>query len=350
MVAVVCVVRLRTGLAFLVLCAGLASSCAPSRHLAVSPTARPSSTQTGAKPLSSPTSAVALTCRLPVIVPSVPGVPPGGWINFPEGTFERDPASLPGRLQAHVPSYDQALHRWLPVEYEYVAPDGLSYILTGDPVIKPPEDPAAFYLVDVKTGDRHEVLSAGPTAAPGSWQVIDSSSEGVYLWSAGISPVPGLWLLNPSTRIVRLIDGNRFWNFIGAGSAWAASNDPSVSATAGSGSLELLYRLDLQTGREETWFQADAHINLLAADPDGGALIALVRPDGSEQLGLVSAPGTFQRLDVPLDFPVVDAAYVRHPGVWLALRGGGLALYTRPSGVQWLTRSDNIFNVAGGCW
>jgi hypothetical protein len=114
--------------------------------------------------------------------------------------------------------------------------------------------------------------------------------------------------------------------------------------------LEYLYRLDLKAGREETWLQANAHINLLAADPDGGALVALVRPDGSEQLGLVSAPGTFQRLDVPLDFPVVDAAYVQHPGVWLALRGGGLALYTRPPKVQWLTGRDNIFSVAGGCW
>jgi hypothetical protein len=343
-------VRLRIGLASLVLLAGLASSCAPSGDLAVSPSARPSETQTGPTPISSPTSAVALTCRLPVIVPAVPGVPPGGWISFPEATFERDPASLPGRLQAHVPSYDRAIHRWLPVEYKYVAPDGLSYILTGDPVITSPEDPAAFYLVDVKTGKRHQVLSAGPPAAPGSWQVIDYSSEGVYLWSAGISPVPGLWLLNPGTRVVRLIDGHRFWNFIGGGSAWAASNDPSVSGPAASGSLEVLYRLDLQTSREETWLQANAHISLLAANPDGGALIALVQPDGSEQLGLVSAPGTFQRLDVPLDFPVVDAAYVRHPGIWLALRGGGLALYTRPSGIQWLTRGDNIFDVAGGCW
>ena len=56
-----------------------------------------------------------LRCRLPVISPTTPGVPPGGWITFRGGGFERDPASLPGRLNAHVPSYDRAIRAWLPV-------------------------------------------------------------------------------------------------------------------------------------------------------------------------------------------------------------------------------------------
>jgi hypothetical protein len=35
--------------------------------------------------------------------------------------------------------------------------------------------------------------------------------------------------------------------------------------------------------------------------------------------------------------------------VWLALRGGGLALYTASSGVRIMTRQADIFDVAGGC-
>ncbi len=96
----------------------------------------------------SPDARASLSCRLPVISPTTPGDPvPGGWITFPSGNFERDPASLPIRLQAHVPSYDRAIKAWLPVEYRYVAPSGASYILTGDP--------------------------------SGSWTVVDLASAGV---------------------------------------------------------------------------------------------------------------------------------------------------------------------------
>jgi hypothetical protein len=36
--------------------------------------------------------------------------------------------------------------------------------------------------------------------------------------------------------------------------------------------------------------------------------------------------------------------------VWLALLGGGLALYTARDGVRIMTRQPDIFDVAGGCW
>jgi hypothetical protein len=231
----------------------------------------------------------------------------------------------------------------LPVEYQEVAPDGLSYILHGDPIISPPADPAAFYLVDVKTGKRQQVLGAGPPQAPGSWQVIDYTSAGIYLWSAGIQPVPGLWLLNPVTGGVRQIDNHAFWSIVGPDAAWSTTN---VSP----GAPEDLLRLDLQSHRIASWFRSTANIVVFAADPDGGVLIGLQQADGTLQLGRVSGPDTFEPFAVPANFPTVDAAYVRHPGVWLALRGGGLALYTHRSGIQWLTRSPSIFDVAGGCW
>ena len=139
----------------------------------------------------SPTS---LSCRLPVISPYTPGVPPGGWITFPGGQFERDPASAANRLNAHVPSYDRAITAWVPVEYRYVAPSGDSYILTNDASLP---DASAFYLVDVRTGTRRLVLGDGPPQAPGSWMVVNFAIAGVYLWSAGIQTVPGLWLLDP---------------------------------------------------------------------------------------------------------------------------------------------------------
>ena len=160
-----------------------------------------------------------LSCRLPVISPATEGVPPGGWVTVPGGQFARDGASLPIRLRAHVPSYDRASKRWLPVESRYVAPDGGSYILTADQSLP---DASAFYLVDVKTATRRMVLAGnGPAQAPGSWTVVQYAAAGVYLWSAGIQTVPGLWLLDPITGKVRLIDESHYWRMMAGGVAWA---------------------------------------------------------------------------------------------------------------------------------
>src|SRR3984893_1451840 len=146
-------------------------------------------------PATSPTAAAQATlpCRLPIVSPTNPGDPPGGWITFPGAQFVRDPASLPGRLQTDTPSYDRAIGGWVPVSYEKVAPDGATYILHGDVVVTT----NGFYLVDAKTRAQRLILAAdGPPSAGGSWQIIDYASEGVYLWSVGIATVPGLWLLD----------------------------------------------------------------------------------------------------------------------------------------------------------
>ena len=289
----------------------------------------------------SPDTSLTLTCRLPVNSPTYPGDPPGGWIPFPGGKFERDPASLPIRLQSHVPSYDRAIKAWLPVEYRYVAPSGTSYILTGDPSLA---HPSAFYLVDVKTGARRLVLGDGPPQAPGSWTVVDFAGAGVYLWSAGIQTVPGLWLLDPATGHVRLVDGSHYWRMVANGAAWAL--DPEGPAP---GVKQAIYRLDLASGKVERWYETDTAIYMLSPDSDGHVLV-VIGDDSPPRLGMLVGPDRFQRLALPPGFPAISDAYLRNPGVWLALRGGGLALYTASDGVRIMTRQTDIFDVAGGCW
>src|SRR6202035_5276208 len=231
---------------------------------------------------------------------------------FPGGRFERDPASLPIRLNAHVPSYDRAIKGWLPVEYRYVAPSGTSYVLTQDASLP---DPAAFYLVDVKTGARRKVLSGdGPPQAPGSWTVIDFASAGIYLWSAGISTVPGLWLLDPVTGTVRLVDGSHYWRMVASGVAWAL--DPQG---AGAGVKQAVYRLDLSSGLVERWDETDKPISMLSPDSDGHVLV-VIGDDSAPQLGLLVGPDHLQPLTVPPDFPLVADGYQQHPGVWLSFR------------------------------
>jgi hypothetical protein len=72
---------------------------------------------------------------------------------------------------------------------------------------------------------------------------------------------------------------------------------------------------------------------MLSPDADGHVLIE-IGGDSAPRLGLLVGPDQFRPLSVPVGFPVVNEAYLQNPGVWLSLRGGGLALYTASDGVR----------------
>ena len=319
------------------------TSSPTSRPMAVS---SPSAIAT-ASPISSPPHsplASDLTCRLPVISPTTSSDPvPGGWITFPDGQFTRDPASLPGRLQSHVPSYDRAIGRWVPVEYKNVSPDGTSYILHGDQSLP---SPSLFYLVDARTGTRQLLLAAdGPPKAPGSWEVVRYSSAGVYLWSVGILTVPGLWLLDPRSGVVRLVDGSHYWGMVDGDAAWAV--DPPFGG--GPGSIYTIYRLDLATGQVTTWYHTNVAMSLLSPTPDGSVLIVYGEiPSTSARLGLIAAPDQLVSLGV-LPIGVGTPGYLSFPGIWIPLQPGGLALYVTGQAVAIMTPGPAIFSVAGDC-
>jgi hypothetical protein len=296
-----------------------------------------------ASPTTSPGTASTLSCRLPVISPTAALEPPGGWITFPSGDFARDPSSLHGRLQAHVPSYDQALGYWVPVERRYVAPDGNSYILQNDSSLPSPND---LFVVDAKNGKRRLVLSAGgPAAAPGSWQVVAYANEGVYLWSQGMKEIPGLWLLNPATGGVRLLDAGHYWGMVAGGVAWAL--EPVSGASS---KHTALYQLNLGTHKVTKWYESNAPLRLLAPTPDGGVLIA-DGEYGSALVELLVAPDQAMPTEQPPGIGYVEEAFQAEPGIWLPLPipGGGLALYTKESGMKIVTQTTEVFSVAGGC-
>jgi hypothetical protein len=227
----------------------------------------------------------------------------------------------------------------VPVEYRNVAPDGASYILNND--ISVGND---FYLVDVNTGARKFVLSGdGPPAARGSWTVVEYASEGVYFWSTGIATVPGLWLLDLTKDTIRLIDGSHYWGMVAGKSAWA--EDPPFG---GQGSTYKIYRLDLASGQVTTWYETSTPIRLLSPTPDGDVLITYGEY-GSAKLELVAEPNQLVPVDVPPGFPFVTDAYLAHPGVWIPLQSGGVALYVNRQ-ARIMAASPGIFNVAGGCW
>ena len=285
-----------------------------------------------------------LACRLPVDSPTYSSTePPGGWITFPGGDFGRDPESMAGRLNAHVPSYDRQFSRWVPVEYQNVAPDGATYILHNDSSL--PDN--GFYLVDVKSGTRKFVLTGdGPPQAPASWTIVEYAQEGVYLWSTGIATVPGLWLLDPSQGTVRLIDGSHYWGAVANGAAWAI--DPPFGGSPAVGAYGI-YRLDLGSRTVTTWYQGSTPIRILSPTPDGDVLVSYGEYN-SGRLELLSSPNNLVPLDVPPDFPQIYFAWLETPGVWLPFPQNGLALYEKGQGVRVVSRSVSVFSVAGGCF
>jgi hypothetical protein len=298
---------------------------------------------TGHTPVASTSATVvnpaALSCRLPITSPTSDGEAPGGWITFPGGEFVRDPASLPGRLQTDVPSYDRAIGSWVPVSIEKVAPDGATYVVHDE--LKA----SGFYLVDGRTGAQRLILSAdGPAPAPGSWQVVEWARAGIYLWSVGMLTTPGLWLLDPQTGKVRLVDGSHSWSVVAGGAAWAIDQPKGADA----GTYNALYRLDLASGQVSTWYETKGNLRLLTATPAGEVLIT--EGDGYGVPKVVRGPNQISPLLISPDQPGVSWAYSTNPGTWLSLQGGGLALYIKGTTATVMSHSPDIFNVAGGCW
>ena len=300
-----------------------------------------------AKPTGSPTPTVAafnLACRLPVVTP-VGSAMVRGWVTFPGATFARDPATLPNPSPEHMPSYDRAIGAWVPVERNYVAPDGAHYVLPlSGPAVNAPIG-HAMYIVDAKTGSRRLILSS---AGPGSgryWSgYADFEAEGIYLSALGggsdaPQQVPGLWLLDPKTGAVRLVDGGRIWESIGGGFAWALDY-PSVVG----GTLFKVYRLDLATGQGTSWYESKTSLRPLSATSEGELLV------GYGESGF-AVLGASHRLTV-LDSPAINdfGSILATPGVWIAITSG-VALYVKDAGIKVMARSEsgNVIFPAGGC-
>ncbi len=211
-------------------------------------------------------------------------------------------------------------------------------------------NPSAFYLVDVRTGTRRLVLGTGPPQAPGSWI------------GRQLCRRRRLSLECRNTDSARaMVAGSRNWQgpacrrepLLAHGSQRCGVG-PILSLRRDRAKSKVVFRLDIASGHVERWYEADlpvadpSPVSMLSPDADGHVLIE-IGGDSAPRLGLVVGPDQFRPLDVPVGFPVVSDAYLQNPGVWLSLRGGGLALYTASDGVRIMTRQTDIFDLAGGC-
>jgi hypothetical protein len=144
---------------------------------------------------------LGFSCQLPVAASNAPAdgrpqdgvVGTGGFINFPSGTFARDPKSMTTYVSG----------KWVPVPRSWVSPDGRRYTY----VVNNPEP--VVHVVTIATGGDETIAipSPAPTAsgsrsAPTPKKVVAFESEGIYLEtivpnSEGLPH--GLSLLQPDT-------------------------------------------------------------------------------------------------------------------------------------------------------
>src|SRR5260370_11312853 len=99
-------------------------------------------------------SAVSFSCRLPI---GSEGGDFGGFVSFPQATFERaSKSSL---------TYDAAPQRWLPALRQMLSPDGQSYVYAQDTKVPPR---AASHAVDIANSQDRLVRTA-PSAPRLPW-------------------------------------------------------------------------------------------------------------------------------------------------------------------------------------
>src|SRR5438445_13704558 len=141
-------------------------------------------------------------------------------------------------------------------------------------------------------------------------------------------PVPGLWLLDPQTGSVRLIDGSHYWGKVSGGFAWAL-DEAGTRASASK-----VHRLDLRTGEVSTLYESKANIALLAPTLEGEMLIDY-GAIGYPQLATLAGPGQFVPVELPGPFPRIFSPSLAPQGVWLAVDGSattGNGLYGEGGG------------------
>jgi hypothetical protein len=218
-----------------------------------------------------------------------------------------------------------------------VAPDGLSYFV-------PNNDTYQWDLVDARN-DSHRAL-----VATRDWNLRSYQKEGIYLdkelgESAG---QPGLWLLDPSTGLIRQITREAIWTSIGAGAAWGFEGLGSAATT--------LKRLDLKSGEVTTWYpNAGAGYQMYGYDQVGRPLLAnIVYNDSAHAFSSVdlfelTAPGQLVKLtttkgDILPSVPVSD----QH-GIWFAV-GTVIWLYSKGSLHEVAKLPGDGAQPAGSAW
>lgn len=226
------------------------------------------------------------SCRLPVTWAGASdrnSFAHGGLLDLSTGAIEWS-----GQDAVRPRSFSWSARKWVPVRWQWLAPDGLRYA---------DWDQAGLHVVDVRTGADRVISTLGG-------EVIAWAGEGIYAWD---STLPSMRLIrfDPKTgKSVELYRGDaskRFgtpenvqWDWIAGASAWSVAypRESSGAITAAQ-----LVRLDMTTGAVTVWLNdAGQTLALLGLDSQGRPLVSIGAGHGYEVwLGL--APNQFRMID-----------------------------------------------------
>jgi hypothetical protein len=275
-----------------------------------------------------------LNCRLPVFGG---GSGSGGFVVFPSGSFQPDPASAV-TVPSPSPSasstqysqgwwgltYDRAYSRWLPVPQAWVSPDGKQYAYPGSP--------DGIYVQNLASGTQVELGEGTP------WSLLDVEANGVY---AVKGQTGGLWLLS-FTGAVTTITTSGFWQAVGGGAAYG-----TITSSVPSGAGNTILRLDLNTGSTTNYFAMPRFVSSVAGVGVNGKPVVFVQgPIGLEIWTETAAGMTGIALINSSNFYPNQPPIGDGHGLWLAANKG-IALYVYGQGWSWM--SDIGGQLAGGC-
>jgi len=287
--------------------------------------------------------AAGLTCQLPVSALSNDHTT--GFIYFGAGRSTFTPVHTQGT------TYVPALHRWVDVLPQFVAPDGSSYVTQNTEGAT-----STITLVDAH-GERRLLRTTNREGA------FAFTSMGILLItpSGPDATTVDLRLLDPRTGRVRP-DGSARWlssrMITGAGSSagylragealWITDYDPTQNSTD-------VWRYDLASGSTTQWFDGSVnghgHVEVVAADAEGHPILQLSSPDlfHTDPVHRDGVAVQTLLLSSPHHAAMLNGGRVGTPGVagslsplsvtqggevWLASDDGAIWLYRPASGLQ----------------
>jgi hypothetical protein len=269
-------------------------------------------------------------CRLPVGVPYVAGEPPGGWLDLPSGSFSRDPKSL-GVSDSNQIAWDAPFGRWVPTIPRNVSPDGATYVALFD---------GTFRLVDARTGS---VLHAIPHSDVLLQHVVAYTASGIYMSAIhqDMSPVPGLWKVDPSSgALSRVSSAPGYWEIADATSAWGTDTKATV------------IRMDLATGVATDIYKSSYQLGDVVGFAGAGVLVSRsADTPGAFGAMVVRQDGSVTPVDVPagLEGKYFNGYFQDGPAVLISGHGFGLAAYDENHGLKVVTTTPDNLAVLGSC-
>jgi hypothetical protein len=295
-----------------------------------------------------PAVSTELTCRLPI---SDGTSGSGGFITFPGGQLAADassqvkvPGPAAGGRSSFGLSYDRGYHKWLPVPYDWVSPDGTRYVYPMGTTLA---------VVSVATGAIIQVLTKQQWAY---WWPLDVENNGVWAMnvydSTLAAPVEGPFDLffvsfagTISPAIQTYPSSGPFHFAVRGHIGYDAYSNPVAPGQKASGTL---VRSDFSNGQASLIFgtgnSSDPYVWAgVASDTvflivNDNQLVAIVGADPAQKP--VALGGDLPKVGVGAYSVLGDAK-----GIWIAGERG-LYLMT-PSGVA--RASDHTGVLAGSC-